>query len=106
MGDVIDLDAVRAEVEPRHIKLGGREWEIPGELPFVFLERFASGRITSAAEVLVGEGDADVFASLLTRPVFDALLGVYGADPEPLASPDSSQSTGKPRRPTSKRTTG
>jgi hypothetical protein len=98
MGDVIDLDAISGEVEPRHIKLG--------ELPFVFLERFASGRITSAAEVLVGEGDADVFASLLTRPVFDALLGVYGADPEPLASPDSSQSTGKPRRPTSKRTTG
>ena len=41
-----DLDAVSGELEPRLIKLGGREWEIPGELPFVFLEHFSAGRIT------------------------------------------------------------
>jgi hypothetical protein len=100
-----DLDAISGELEPRLIKLGGREWEIPGELPFVFLEHFSAGRITAAARVLVGD-DADEFAALLTRPVFDALLGVYGADPEPPASSTSSKSTGKPSRPTSRRTTG
>lgn len=101
-----DLDAISGELEPRLIKLGGREWEIPGELPFVFLELFSAGRITLAAAVLVGDDDAPEFARLLTRPVFDALLGVYGADPEPPASSTSSKSTGKPSRPTSRRTTG
>lgn len=101
---VHDLDAIAGEVEPRLIKLGGREWELPGELPFVFLEKFTAGTVTAAAEVLVGD-DADQFAALLTKPVFEALLSIYGADPESLASPRSSESTGARRRPTSKRTT-
>lgn len=101
---VHDLDAIAGEVEPRLIKLGGREWELPGELPFVFLEKFTSGKFTDAAAVLVGD-DAEQFAALLTKSVFDALLDIYGADPESPASPHSSESTGTRRRPTSKRTT-
>lgn len=101
-----DLDAVCGELEPRHIKLGGREWEIPAELPFVFLELFTGGRFYAAAAVLVGADDADEFAPLINKPVFDALLSVYGVDPEASASAASSKSTGTQRRPTSKRTTG
>jgi hypothetical protein len=106
MGDVIDLDAVRGEVEPRHIKLGGREWEIPGELPLVFLELFTTGKFAAAATVLVGPDEAGEFAGLLTVPVFNALVEVYGVNPEPAASSASSKSSGTRARPTSKRTTG
>jgi hypothetical protein len=101
-----DLDAVCGEVEPRLIKLGNREWELPGELPFVFIELFHHGEFTKASAVLVGDEKAAEFVGLLTRPVFYALLEMYGADPESSASSTSSKSTGKPSRPTSRRTTG
>jgi hypothetical protein len=105
MGEVIDLDAIRGEVEPRHIKLGGREWELPPELPAVFLQHLNNGDVTAAAEVLVGEEWVEL-APLLDATVLGMIVRqVYGLLPEDGASSVSSKSTSKPSRPTSKRTT-
>lgn len=72
-----------SEAEPRRIKLGGREWEIPAELPVDFHVGIATNDVTAAAEVLVGADDADAFALLLTRPVVDALCAL-SPPPDPL----------------------
>jgi hypothetical protein len=104
-GPVTDLDAIAGEFDARVVKLGGREWELPGELPLVALEHFINGRISDFCRVLIGD-DADEFAALLDGPRLEVILkDVYGLAPEGGASAASSKSTSKRSRPTSKRTT-
>lgn len=102
---LVDLDAIRGEVEPRQIRLGGREWTLPAELPAVFLQYLYAGDITASSKVLVGD-EWEAFAPLLDATVLELIVReVYGLDPEGGASSTSSKSTGKRSRQTSKRTT-
>lgn len=103
----IDLDDLLGELGTITVGLRGQDFELPGELPPYALELLQRGRLEDAAAVLVGEEDAPAFASRLDRETVPALLEhVWGIDPEAPASSPSSRSTGKARRPTSKRTTG
>lgn len=106
MSKVYDLDALAEEVEGKRIKLGGRTWDLPGELPLLCFERLLAGRIEEASMLLVGEEDAAELAALISAPVVRVLIeDVYGAAPEAGASAASSRSTGRRSRPTSSRTT-
>lgn len=106
MSKVYDLDALAEEVEGKRIKLGGRTWDLPGELPLLALEYLLGGRIEDGASILVGEEDGPELAPLLSAQAVRHILGeVYGLAPEGGASDGSSRSTAKRSRPTSSRRT-
>lgn len=85
---VIDLDGARAarqETEPVTLKFGGKEFELPGELPFLFAEYSRQERLDDAMKALLGEDQAREFFALnpsiedLTS-FTEAIVGVYGLD--------------------------
>lgn len=102
----VDLDAILGERSSIKVRLDGRDWMVPGELPPIIFELVQQGRLIDAAARLVGDEDAEDFAALLDKETFPILLEqVYGIGPEDAASSAGSSSTGKPPRPTSRRTT-
>lgn len=107
MSKPVDLDAVRAELEPRCVKLAGREWDLPPEIPLLALEHFYQGRVSAFIECMFGEDSLEELLPVVSATTIKVLFrDVYGFDPEGQASSASSKSTGKRSRQTSKRTTG
>lgn len=117
MGKVLDLDARRAEREPKRVRLGGREWELPADLPLYALNLLVdrdSGEqapLRTLAESLVGPDEAVEFLRHLDGHTMGVILSeVYGLGDddagESRASQTSSRSTGRPSKRTSPRSTG
>lgn len=115
----IDLDAARAaraaesenKGKPHELKLGGQSFSIPPEMPFKAAEAIGRGNIDQFFELLLN-GQHEEFAEQDLSlddlvELTDSLMDVYGMESlgESLASRTSALSTGKPSRPTSKRTT-
>ena len=115
----LDLDAARkaraaqaeAEAEEHVIILAGEEFTIPPEMPADFALLFMENNPSGALRALFN-GQYDRFAE--TRysvedllELLDGVVKLYGFDTlgEALASRGSSSKSGKPSRPTSKRTT-
>lgn len=85
---VIDLDGARAarkEAEPVTLKFGGKEFNLPGELPFRFAELAGESKLNEALIELLGDEQAVEFASLkpstedLTA-FSEAIVEVYGLE--------------------------
>lgn len=85
---VIDLDGARAarkESEDVTLKFGGRDFTLPGELPFLFAEYSRQERLDDAMRALLGEDQAREFFALnptledLTE-FTEAIVKVYGLD--------------------------
>jgi hypothetical protein len=83
---VIDLDGARAartESQPVTLKFGGKDFDLPGELPFMFAEYSRQERIDEALVALLGEDQAKQFFALnpsiedLTS-FTEAIVEVYG----------------------------
>jgi len=83
---VIDLDGARAartESQPVTLKFGGKDFDLPGELPFMFAEYSRQERIDEALAALLGEDQAKQFFALnpsiedLTS-FTEAIVKVYG----------------------------
>lgn len=111
--DIIDLDARRAARTEasggdKKIRLGGEVFTVAPELSMTFAEHLVSGRFRQAYAVLVGEDDAERFASVnpTNEDINEIAKAVYGMSlPESSPSTRSSMNGGtKPRR-TSRATT-
>lgn len=88
---VIDLDEARtarqeAQAEPVVLKIGGEDFTLPPEIPFLFAEHSRTGDLKAALEALLGD-QADAFFAL--DPSIDdlnvfseAIAEVYGIEPE------------------------
>lgn len=96
-GRVIDLDAsraARAEAAgvPVVVKLGGREFTLPVELPFLFADHLAEGELRRAFDALLGEQASEFWKLGVTLPDVEAfaeqVTGAYG-----MAEGDSSASS-------------
>jgi hypothetical protein len=83
---VIDLDGARAartESQPVTLKFGGKDFDLPGELPFLFAEYSRQERIDEALAALLGEDQSKQFFALnpsiedLTS-FTEAIVEVYG----------------------------
>lgn len=86
-GDVVDLDALRAQrletVGERRVVLGGRVWVLAAEVPFEFAEAWATRSRRRCAELLLAD-PADTAEFLAVRPSnedFMALLDTYQTTP-------------------------
>lgn len=122
----IDLDALRvaraearAGSDPKTLRLGGKSYLLPDELPVTFGERLVAGEFTAAlADLLAAEAARDFFANGLSvedvRAIAEAIPGLYRILPDDEgedglgkspASPRSLPSIGTRSRPTSKRST-
>lgn len=95
---VIDLDAsraARAEAAgaPVVVKLEGREFTLPAELPFLFADRLAEGELRPAFDVLLGDQADDFWKLGITLPdietLADQVTTLYG-----MAEGDSPASSG------------
>lgn len=85
---VIDLDGARAarkETEEVTLKFGGKDFTLPGELPFLFAEYSRQERLDDAMKALLGEDQAREFFAL--NPTIEDLTAfteliveVYGLD--------------------------
>jgi hypothetical protein len=106
----VNLDAKRAaRAEARGenpiVTLGGREFELVGEMPLALVEKLTSGDMAGAVELLLADAD-DIDEFMANRPTvkdLEAIAEIYSAGGlgESSASTRSSTSTGKPSRPTS-----
>lgn len=103
----LDLDARRAARwegagEVPQVVLGGETFDLPVEMPLVFLEALGEMDVGRAVRALVGEEHVERF--LGTGPTVEDLLELrelYGIDMgESQASSASSTNGGKPSRPT------
>ena len=119
---VIDLDAARiarAETrgEPIVVRLGGKDFELPPELPadvvtsFGMVMRGDVAALGEALAALFGDELPSIKAARLSwedeKLLLESTLELYGFDlPESSASGASSSSTSKPSRPTSSASTG
>ncbi|MBX7162012.1 MAG: hypothetical protein K1X95_17120 [Acidimicrobiia bacterium] len=86
-GDVVDLDALRAqrlETAPeRSVVFGGKRRALVAEVPFEYAEVYRSGRRVEATRLLfVDDGDADDFFAM--RPSHEdvaELVAIYNVSP-------------------------
>lgn len=88
----INLDARRkarlAEVEqvPVTLKFGGKDWELPVELPAEFADRLQSGELRAAmVSLLADEAQVDAFFALKPsmddmKDLADLVIEIYGVD--------------------------
>lgn len=111
----VDLDAKRAARReargdnPR-VSLGGREYELVGEMPLALVEKLTSGDMAGAVELLLADA-ADIEDFMSHRPTvndLEVIAELYGAGGlgESSASKRSSASNGRHSRPTSNASTG
>lgn len=85
---VIDLDGARAargETEDVKLKFGGKQFTLPGELPFLFAELSRQEKLDEALRSLLGDKQAKAFFAL--NPTIEdltafseAIVQVYGLD--------------------------
>lgn len=111
----VNLDAKRAaRAEARGenpiVTLGGRDFELVGEMPLALVEKLTSGDMGGAVELLLANAD-DIDDFMANRPTvkdLEVIAEIYGAGGlgESSASTPSSKSTGKQSRPTSNGSTG
>lgn len=84
-GDVVDGDALRAarleQVGERYFRLGGKDWALVAEVPFVYAEMWRDGRRVEASKLLFAEvGDGDKFFAMTPAPSSEdmaALVAVF-----------------------------
>lgn len=116
----LDLDAARAaraakaegEREEHVVTLEGHDFALPFEMPAAFAIHVMEGSIFRGLQVLFGDEQYATFATITYSledliELVDGIAELYGFESlgEALASRRSSLSTGKPSRPTSKRST-
>lgn len=113
----LDLDAARAaraeaEGEPHVVVLDGQEFTMPPEMPAQFALHVMEGNIFKGLEALFGPDQYAVFSKIVYSiddllELADGVANLYGFENvgEALASRRSSRNSGKPSRPTSKRST-
>lgn len=78
-GDVVDLDALRAQrletAGERSVVFGGRTFRLLPEVPFEYAEVFRQGRRVDATRLLfIDQDEADAFFAL--RPSADDVAGL------------------------------
>lgn len=86
-GDVVDLDALRAQrletVGERRVVFGGREWKLVAEVPFEFAEAWAKRERRRCVELILAD-HTDVAEFMALRPSnddFNAMLEAYSTTP-------------------------
>jgi hypothetical protein len=85
---VIDLDGARAarkETQPVTLKFGGKEFELPSELPIMFAELATQNKMQEALQALLGSEQSEDFFALSPsvqdlEEFANAITEVYGLD--------------------------
>lgn len=108
---IIDLDAKRAaraearkadDYEPIVLKIGGRDYVLPDEMPADFADLVSQGKFYEGFQVLLGDEFDDFWSNDLTvndlKDFADMLAPAYGVGGDAgnsLASGSSSRKTGR-----------
>jgi hypothetical protein len=85
---VIDLDgarAARSESQPVTLKFGGKDFDLPGELPIMFAELATQNKMQEALQALLGSKQSEDFFALNPsvqdlEAFANAISEVYGLD--------------------------